>query len=388
MDARRILGAVAALVTTLPGGCRATRRHRRSARSRRCSWSYFGDPRSVAHEGHVFTGCIGADGRRVVEDLDLDDGRRRLRTLFEPSRPTTTTTRASSFFRERLFAFSSPHSGYLYPRDRRSRMRYRVSPRPWTGGGWGRTRTVPLGHADAARLHVPQPGRGGRPALPVHARSVLGAVLHLDGRRAATGPRRGRSSQPSPSLPGPRRHPPGAPVREVRGRAGRLDPDGVLRRASRLVPQRPLLRPLQDGRFFGADGRAVGTVADLPLRFDQLDRIEPYSPAPAAPGRWTSPRARRRAGGRVLVLVGASDRSGTRAGTARWRTHRSSHARARRCSLPQQGVDAGPRDPSWVVLSRTIDGQNEIEARHTPDGGEQLGAHRLTRDSRSFNIRP
>ena len=88
-----------------------------------CSWSYFGDPRSVAHESHVFTGRVGTDGRTVIEDFDLDTGRRRLRTLFEPLEADDHNNPSLVFFRERLYAFSAPHSGYLYPRDRRSRGR-------------------------------------------------------------------------------------------------------------------------------------------------------------------------------------------------------------------------------------------------------------------------
>ena len=44
MDARRILGAVAALVTTLPGGCQGDETAPAQRTVAPCSWSYFGDP--------------------------------------------------------------------------------------------------------------------------------------------------------------------------------------------------------------------------------------------------------------------------------------------------------------------------------------------------------
>ena len=65
-----------------------------------CSWSYFGDPRSVAHESHVFTGCVGTNGRTVIEDVDLETGRRRLRTLFEPLEADDHNNPSLVFFRK------------------------------------------------------------------------------------------------------------------------------------------------------------------------------------------------------------------------------------------------------------------------------------------------
>ena len=78
-----------------------------------CSWSYFGDPRAVARAGHVYTGCIGTDGRTIVEDYDLVSGRRRVSTLFEPLEADDHNNPSLVVFRDRVYAFSAPHSGYL-----------------------------------------------------------------------------------------------------------------------------------------------------------------------------------------------------------------------------------------------------------------------------------
>ena len=45
------------------------------------------------------------------------------------------------------------------------------------------------------------------------------------------------------------------------------------------------------GRFTAADGREIGTLADLPLRFDELDPVDATRAGRAAHGRWTSRQA-------------------------------------------------------------------------------------------------
>ena len=355
-----------------------------------CSWSYFGDPRSVAHGSHVFTACIGTDGRTVVEDYDLETRDRRLRTLFEPLEADDHNNPSLVFFRARLYAFSAPHSGYLYPRNRRSRMRYRVSDGPWGGGGWGRSRTVPLGTGCGLGYTYPNPVVAGD-RLYLFMRGPCWAPYFTsttDGRHWTAPQTLIRS--PSPSLQD------GGGTRRVRPYAKYVGtPDGSILMAfsdghpgsfnSSLYFAR-----LKDGRFFRADGSQVGTVADLPLRFDQLDRIERHG---AAHGRaWPMDVAQDRSGMPVVVyssLVGTSDTFRYARWDGRdWRTRPIARAGRTLFSYHNSGVTLDHEDPSWVVLSRTIDGQNEIEARHTPDHGNSWCPIRLTHRSRSFNIRP
>ena len=72
----------------------------------------------------------------------------------------------------------------------------------------------------------------------------------------------------------------------------------------------------------------------------------------------------------------------------RWHTQAIAKAGRTLFSYHNSGITLDHEDPSWVVLSRTIDGQNEIEARHTPDHGGSWCPVQLTHRSRSFNIRP
>ena len=63
---------------------------------------------------------------------------------------------------------------------------------------------------------------------------------------------------------------------------------------------------------------------------------------------------------------------------ARWRSHPIAPAGETLFSYHNQGVTFDHRDPSRIVLSRTVDGQNEIEARRTADGGATWQVTRLT----------
>src|SRR5215204_755694 len=274
-----------------------------------CSWSYFGDPRSVAHERHVFTGCVGTDGHTVIEDFDLETGRRRMRTLFEPLEADDHNNPSLVFFHERLYAFSAPHSGYLYPRDRRSRMRYRVSERPWAdGGGWGPVRTVPLGSGCGLGYTYPNPVVAGD-RLYLFMRGPCWEPYFTstaDGRRWSAPRTLVRS--PSPSLQD------GGGTRRVRPYTKyAAAPDGSIVMAFSDGHPASFKSSLyfvrfKDGRFFAADGSQIGTVADLPLRFDQLDRVERYG---AARGRAWPMDVAQDAGGMPVIayssLTGTSD---------------------------------------------------------------------------------
>ena len=146
----------------------------------------------------------------------------------------------------------------------------------------------------------------------------------------------------------------------------------------------------KDGRFQRADGSVAGTLADLPLRFGQLDRVQRYS---AGGGRaWPMDVAADRSGAPVASTRRSSERrtrSDTRAGTgARWRTRPIAAAGRTLFTYHNSGITLDHADPSRVVLSSTVGRQNEIELRETPDHGRTWRARLLTSDSRSFNIRP
>jgi hypothetical protein len=351
-----------------------------------CSWSYFGDPRAVVESGHVYTGCIGTDGRTIVEDYDLGTRRRRVSTLFEPLEADDHNNPSLVVFRDRIYAFSAPHSGYLYPRNRRSRMRYRVL----QAGKWGPVRTVPLGAGCGLGYTYPNPVVAGD-RLYLFMRGPCWEPYFTstrDGLRWAAPRTLVRS--PSPSLQdggGTRR------VRPYAKYAGAAD--GSIAMAfsdghpGSYKSSLYYLR-FKDGRFYRADGSVAGTLADLPLRFGQLDRVHGYS---AARGRaWPMDVAQDRSGAPVLVyssLVGTADTFRyARWDGAGWRTRPIAAAGRTLFTYHNSGITLDHADPTRVVLSRTIGRQNEVELRQTPDHGTTWRARLLTSGSSSFNIRP
>jgi hypothetical protein len=378
--------AAVALAFVVPAGCTGRTATGPARIVAPCSWSLFADARSVAHRGHVFTGCIGIDGTTLVEDFELETGRRRLDAVFRPLEVDDHNNPGLAIFAGALYAFSAPHSGYSFPRDRRSRMRYRVL----RGGKWGAIRRVPLGKGCGLGYTYPNPVVAGE-RLYLFMRGPCWTPYFTstaDGRHW-TGPR-SLVRNPSPSLQD------GGGTRRVRPYAKYAGTSGgsILIALSDGHPAsfRSSLYfvRFKDGRFLAADGRVIGTPADLPLRFAQLDRVAPYA---AAVGRaWPLDIAQDRSGMPVVVyssLVGTSDTFFYgRWDGRRWRTRPIASAGRSLFTYHNSGITLDHSDPSWVVLSRTIDGQNEIEARHTPDHGISWCPVELTHRSSSFNIRP
>jgi hypothetical protein len=387
---RKLVSVLVALTAAAPGGCNEERQPVTRTVSP-CSWSYFGDPRAVAHGDRIITGCVDTAGRTVLEDFDTGSGRRRLQTVFEPLEVDDHNNPSLVFFRDRLFVFSSPHSGYLYPRDRRSQVRYRVSTRPWgEGGAFGAVRTVPLGRGCGLGYTYPNPVvAGGR--LFLFMRGPCWAPYFTS---TADGV---RWSPPQTLVtPPPSSAQDGGGSRRVRPYAKyAAAPDGSILMAfsdghpGSFKSSLYFLR-YRDGRFLRADGSLVGTMADLPFQFDQLDRVHAYG---SRAGRaWPMDVAADATGAPVVAytaLRGVQDtfRYGRWDGT-RWRTHRIAAAGQTLFSYHNAGATLDHADPRRVVLSRTIHGQNEIELRHTDDQGATWSARQLTHGSATFNIRP
>ena len=99
-----------------------------------CTWSYFGDPRSIAHRDWIHTGCIGTDGKAKLDQFNVATGEHRLLTLFRGLEVDDHNNPSLIFFRKKMYAFASPHAGYVYPRDRDPFMAYRVSKSNWAQG--------------------------------------------------------------------------------------------------------------------------------------------------------------------------------------------------------------------------------------------------------------
>ena len=299
MHARRILGAVAALVTTLPGGCQGGEAAPAQRMVAPCSWSYFGDPRAVAHGSHVITGCVATDGRTVLEDYDPDTGRAPVATGVRPARgrrpqqpePRLLPRAAVRVLRaaQRLPVPARPPEPGPLP----------VSTRPWgAGGGFGADADGPARRAAAGSATRTRTRSWPADRLYLFMRGPCWEPYFTstaDGRDW-TAPR--TIVKRPPERAGRRRQPPRAPVREVRRRARASSvlmtfSDGhPASFRSSLYFLRYRGRPLHRGR------RARGRHARRSAAALRRARSRPalLAPRAAAPGRWTSrpaPTARR-----------------------------------------------------------------------------------------------
>ena len=123
-----------------------------------CTWSYFGDPRAIARGDWVHTGCIGTDGKVKLDQFGLETGEHRLLTLFRGLEVDDHNNPSLIFFKRKMYAFASPHAGYIYPRDRSPYMAYRVSRSDWAKGvRWRKERTIPLGQGCGLGYTYPNP---------------------------------------------------------------------------------------------------------------------------------------------------------------------------------------------------------------------------------------
>ena len=229
--------------------------------------------------------------------------------------------------------------GYVYPRDRDPLMAYRVSKqRLGAGREWGaRGRCRSARAAGSATRTRTRSSR--RTAVPVHARALLVPVLHVDqGREALEAPAhaRARAARHRPQRP---------PLRQVRHRAGRLDPDDVLRRASGLVQEQPLLHALQGRPLLQGGRNLIGTTADLPFKLGELDMVQRTRRRRAGPGRWTSPGAEGAPRSSIPAGSATTTSSGTRAGTAQW-VKRASPAGGSLFGYRNGGITFNHTDPT------------------------------------------
>jgi BNR repeat-containing family member len=350
-----------------------------------CTWSYFGDPRAIARRDWVFTGCISTDGRVKLDEYNLADGRRRLLTLFRGLEVDDHNNPSLVFFRRKLYAFASEHAGYVYPRDRDSRMQYRVSKRDWGAGrAWGPTRQVPLEYGCGLGYTYPNP-------------VVSGKRMYLFMRGPCWYPYY-TSTTDGKNWAAPRTLVLGPPAsgRNVRPYAKYATaPDGsILMTFSDGHPgsykNSLYYMRFKSGRFYKADGTVIGTTRDLPFRLSQLDMVQRYSASKGRP--WPMDIAFDSEGVPAIVYssrVGEDDNFRyARWNGTRWATRLIAPAGGNLFGYRNGGITFNHADPRWVVLTRLIDGQHEVELRHTQDQGRSWQTFPLTSNSRELNFRP
>jgi hypothetical protein len=350
-----------------------------------CTWSYFGDPRSVSYRDWVFTGCIGTDGKVKLDEYNLKTGGHRLLTLFRGLERDDHNNPSLVFFRGKLYAFASPHSGYVYPRNRRFAMRYRVSKRDdGFGRTWSGTRAVPLEPGCGLGYTYPNPVVSGR-----HLYLFMRGPCWYPYFASTTDGK--HWSRPRTLVLGPPSS--GQKVRPY----AKYDaaPDGsILMTFSDGHPgsyrNSLYYARFKDGRFYKATGSVIGTTRDLPFQLSQLDRVQSYSASKGRP--WPMDIAWGSDGVPSIVYssrIGYDDvfRYARWDGT-RWVTRLITPAGGSLFGYRNGGITFNHSDPRWVVLTRLIDGRQEIELRFTGDQGRTWKPFQLTRGSSVLNFRP
>jgi BNR repeat-containing family member len=346
------------------------------------SWSYFGDPRAIGHDGRTFTGWIATGGDVVVAELGPGGAPLARRTLFrglgadDHGNPSLVARPDG-----RLAVFFAPHSGRtLPPGGRPSLMRYRVGTRPWSIARWGPVRTVPTNAPGRLGFTYPNPvqqrdrlwlfWRGGG-WNPTYAITVDGRTW-TRARELVRGPRGQR------------------PYAKYEGGG-----DGTIHAA--ISGGHPaegrsglFYAAIRDRALYAADGRRIARLAAPPPPVTALQPIRrrgrawPHDIALGAHGRPVVVYTLRHGGphGTDVFTYATADARG------HWTSRRIVSAGRGYRTYTSGGATLHHGDPRLVLLSRTIGAHNQVEAWFTPDRGRTWSHGRLTASPDRWSIRP
>jgi putative BNR repeat neuraminidase len=345
------------------------------------SWSYFGDPRAISHDGHTFTGWISTTGNVWVARYTAG-GRLTKRVIFR-GLGRDDHNNPSLVFRPdgRIAVFFSPHSGHhLPPPGIPSVMRYRISTHPYSIDGFGPVRTVPT--------NVPG-GLGYTYPNPIQQRGKL----WLFWRGGAWNPtftytENGRDWVPARELVyfGHAQRPYAKYVGDGNRRIHGIFTEGHPENWKNGLHY---LR-YEANNLYAASGRRLGSLRSVPLHTSKLDHIYQYSDrggrawghdiALTAEGRPRVVYTRRVANRDTFYYA---YHNGTK-----WISRKIVEAGPGRPFFHSGGATLDHEDPRIVYLSRTIGRWNQVEQWFTPDQGRTWTTRRLTSDPSGFSMRP
>ena len=353
----------------------------------RGAWSYFGDARSIAHGKHVFTGWISTSGDVWVAQTDTATLRTRRRMIYRGLGVDDHNNPSLIFYKGRLYAFFSEHSGVTIGHG--ARMRYRVSKRRFDiRGGFGPVREVRTNTPGGLGYTYPNPIRaGGR--LWLFWRGG-------DWDPTFTTTRDGRHWARARTLvdgPGTAADPERPYAKYAEGRGGTFH---MVMSDGHVQNQRNSLYYMRfrRGAFHRADGSRIGSLRDVPFERSELDR--PYRYTRKRGRAWPHDLAEAPDGSPVLVYT--LRRYGTQYGTDffEWARFNGRHWVHRKLitagtggkTFRSGGITLDHEDPRTVVLSRTIGAWNQVELFRTEDNGRTWRRATLTDKTDGFSMRP
>ncbi len=350
------------------------------------AWSYFGDARSVAHGEDVFTGWISRGGDVWIAQTDVETRETVKRKIYTDLGRDDHNNPSLIFWKGRLMAFFSEHSGVTIGKG--AQMRYRVAnARHSIKGGFGPVRKVPTNTPGGLGYTYPNPVRAG-------------GKLFLFWRGGDWNPTfsvttDGRSWQRARTLvtgPGTRLRPqrPYAKYAEAPG-------ESFVMTFSDAHPKnwRNSLYYLRydDGVFRKADGTRIGTLADVPFSRSEVDVAYRYRKQ--AGRAWPHDLAMGTDGNPVVAFT--ARRGGPSGDDAfryarwdgkRWTDRKLASAGEGSATFTSGGITLDHDDPSNVVLSRRVGEWNQVEAWRTEDRGVSWGRWTLTQSADAFSMRP
>ena len=345
------------------------------------SWSYFGDPRAISHDGDTFTGWISTTGNVWVARY-TKAGKLTKRVIFK-GLGRDDHNNPSLVFRHdgHIMVFFSPHSGHhLPPPGIPSVMRYMVSLNPYSINGFGQVHTVDTNVPGGLGYTYPEPDAAQGQAVAVLARGRWNPTFSYT--------EDGIHWVPARELVyfG---HAPAA-VREVRRRRQEADPRHLHRRPPENWKNSLHYARYENEALYAMGGRRLGTLKDIPLHTSKLDHIYHYSDRG---GRaWGHDIALTADGRPRVVYTRRVDNRDTfyyayHNGT-NWISRKIVEAGAGRPSFHSGGATLDHEDPRFVYLSRTIGRWNQVEQWFTPDEGRSWTHRQLTADPTGYAIRP
>jgi len=346
------------------------------------AWSYFGDPRAIAHDGHTFTGWISTTGNVWVAHI-RPDGSFTKKVIYK-GLGVDDHNNPSLVFRPdgRIAVFFSPHSGRVLPPPslRPSRMRYRISKHPFSIDGFQPVRLV--------KTNVPG-GLGFTYPNPIQQRGKLWLFWRGGGWNPTFSyTRNGRDWVPARELLVSRD--PERPYSKYVG-DGKTNIHGIFTEGhANSVHNSLYYLRYENMGFFGANGRRLGSLRNVPLPISKLERIYKFTAAKGS--AWPhdialTDRGRprivytRRVGNRDTFFYAYNNGE-------RWISRAIIAAGPGFPSFTSGGATLDHEDPRIVYLSRRTGAFHQVEAWFTPDEGRTWRSRRLTDEAAHYCIRP
>jgi len=352
----------------------------------RGAWSYFGDARSVSRGPLVFTGWISTGGDVWVAQTDVRTRETHRRMIYANLGRDDHNNPSLVFWRGRLMAFFSEHSGETLGRG--AQMRYRMSAARFDiRQGFGPVRKVPTNTAGGLGYTYPNPVRAGNRLFlfwrggdwnPTFSTTVDGHRWSR-ARTLVTGP----GTQTSPERP------------YAKYAEGPGDSFAATFSDAHVQDFRNSLYYLRysQGAFHRADGSRIGTLADVPFTRSEVDVAYRYRDG--AGRAWPHDVALGEGGRPVIVYT---RRRGGPEGTdffryvrwdgERWIDRELISAGEGSPTFTSGGVTLDHENPANVVLSRRVGEWNQVEFWNTPDGGAAWTRYTLTASPDAFSMRP